>query len=287
MLHCEWKPTRHPERSSPADGRHDHHRRVERRPPGRRTRRAPHDGQAGSGPLVATTSPSAARILPMSPTSRSSSSAASPTVPNRSAFSVSTARSNRRRPLAVISTSVARASVGWDARRHRPAASRRSIAAGDGARGDPQAVADRAERQRTGPSQHPEHLVASEGQPERAQGVGGPAEEDLLGPHHRDDRGHARRACRSSPARSSARATPRRGRTRAGGARGEPTCRARVGDAADHAVRPGARSSRRRRRRGRAAPRRCARRAAGPGGGGTGRVLGRTGSAACCAGPSR
>ena len=114
-------------------------------------------------------------------------------MPNSSAFSFSTARSNRRRPLAVISTSVARASVGWDTRRHRPAVSRRSIGVGHGPRRDPQAVADRAERQRTGPSQHPEHLVAGERQSERAQDRGRPVEEDLLGPHDRDDRGHARR----------------------------------------------------------------------------------------------
>ena len=66
--------------------------------------------------------------------------------------------------------------------------------AGDGPRRDPQAVTDGAERQRAGPAQHPEHLVASEGQPERSQDVGGSAEEDLLGPHDRDDRGHAGRA---------------------------------------------------------------------------------------------
>jgi hypothetical protein len=50
----------------------------------------------GGRQLTATTSPSAARIFLISPTSRSSSSSASPTLPNRPAFSLSTGGGRRR-----------------------------------------------------------------------------------------------------------------------------------------------------------------------------------------------
>ena len=221
----------------------------------------------------------------MSPTSWSSSSGASPTLPKSSALSFATARSKRRRPLVVISTSVARASVGWDTRRQRPAASEAVDRVGHGARGDPQAVAHRAERHRTGPPQHAEHLVAGERELRAAAGSSVARRRKICSARMTDTTaampGGAVGPALLHPALS-------RGFDRVvdeGVRHGSKRSRALRGlrGAPDHAVRPRARPARRRSRRCPAAPPRCARPATGRGAGGSARARARSASGACCA----
>ena len=168
----------------------DERRRHHRHHLGHRPDRGCRQGGPGAVAGGVTTSPSATRIFPMSPTRRSSSSSVEPDRAEEVGVELLDGLIEEA-PALGGDLDVRGPSVGG--MRH-PAAQARLLEPVDRARHrrrrDPQSVAHGAERQWTGPPQHPEHLVASEGQAQRPKDGRRPVEEDLFGPHHRDDRRH-------------------------------------------------------------------------------------------------
>ena len=120
---------------------------------------------------------------------------------SRCRVTASVAFSSRARPASVISTSVARRSVGWGTRRTRPSACSRStmlvtLVGCSCSRSPITRIGSRPLREKR--QQH-QRLVPGEGQAVRPQRAVDRGEQDLLHAHHAGDRGHrARGPMRSS-----------------------------------------------------------------------------------------